>query len=83
MVTTFLRFEGEHWEYGDTNKETYRWIEPVTDFQTLRDEVKVTQIRVYRLSALYAISADFPLMGMKVKAVQMHILYGSAFPNYS
>lgn len=67
----FLGFEGEHWEYGDTNKETYRWIEPVTDFQTLRDEVKVTlDTGLPGYLHFMPYPADFPLMEMKVKAVQ-------------
>lgn len=67
----FLGFKDEHWEYADPKNETYRWIEPVTSFQTLRNENKVTEntgLPEYLNFMPYP--ADFPLMEMKVKATQ-------------
>ncbi|WP_129724784.1 type 2 periplasmic-binding domain-containing protein [Xylanivirga thermophila] len=55
----------------EDKKETYKWIDPVTNFQTLRDEVKITLdtgLPAYLNFMPYP--ADFPLMEMKVKAVQ-------------
>lgn len=70
-VTLFLGFEGQQWEYADEQKQTYRWIEPVRDFQSLREEAKITLdtgLPAYLNFMPYP--ADFPLMEMKVKAVQ-------------
>lgn len=68
----FLGLEDVHWEYADEGKETYRWIEPVTSFQTLRDNqnraTENTGLPQYLHFMPYP--ADFPLMEMKVKATQ-------------
>ena len=70
-VSMFLGFEGKQWEYADDKRETYRWIEPVKDFQTLREDARITlDTGLPQYLNFMPYPADFPLMEMKVKAVQ-------------
>ena len=70
-VTLFLGWEGKQWEYADDQKQTYKWIEPVKDFQSLREEAKITlNTGLPEYLNFMPYPADFPLMEMKVKAVQ-------------
>ena len=40
-LTTFVGWEGEHWEYTDDTKTAYSWIDPITGFSDINKTVSV------------------------------------------
>ena len=67
--TLFVGLENVHWEYADQDKKTYRFIDPITSFSDINKSITVNMHMPSYLNFL-AYPSDFPLMEMKVKAVQ-------------
>ena len=67
--TLFVGLENVHWEYASADKKTYKFIEPITGFADINASVSVNMHMPSYLNFL-AYPSDFPLMEMKVKAVQ-------------
>ena len=65
----FLGIQGEHWDYADAEKTQYSFIEPVTAFQDVNATISVNMYIPSYLNFM-AYPTNFPLMEMKVKAVQ-------------
>ena len=67
-LTTFVGWEGEHWEYTDDTKTAYSWIDPITGFSDINKTVSVN-MELPGLLEFNAMPAGSPLMEMKCEQV--------------
>lgn len=67
-ATPFLGWEGEHWDYTDSSKTAYKWIDPITGFADINQTVSVNMELPGFLDFLASPSGN-PLMEMKVSQV--------------
>ena len=67
-LTTFVGWEGEHWEYTDDTKTAYSWIDPIIGFSDIYKTVSVN-MELPGLLEFNAMPAGSPLMEMKCEQV--------------
>ena len=67
-LTSFVGWEGEHWEYTDDTKTAYSWIDPITGFSDINKTVSVN-MELPGLLEFNAMPAGSPLMEMKCEQV--------------
>lgn len=67
-LTTFLGWEGEHWEYADDSKSSYSWIDPITSFTDINKSISVN-MELPGLLNFGAAPTGSPLMEMKCSQV--------------
>lgn len=67
-LTTFVGWEGEHWQYTDSTKTAYSWIEPVTGFSDINKSISVN-MELPGLLDFAAMPSGSLLMEMKCSQV--------------